>query len=43
MAFSRQLRALIKKNFILKKRLWKDTLWEFLFPILICFLMGLGN
>ena len=39
MAFGRQLRALITKNLILKKRLWKQTIWEFLIPIFYCWVI----
>lgn len=37
--FFRQLKALISKNFIIKKRLWKSTLWELILP-LICGLVA---
>jgi hypothetical protein len=46
MAFGRQLRALLSKNLTLKKRLWKQTIWEFLIPIAYCYvlsLMGIGG
>jgi hypothetical protein len=37
--FCRQLLALMTKNFILKKRLWKQTIWELIVP-LICGIFG---
>jgi hypothetical protein len=37
--FFRQLLALMTKNFILKKRLWKQTIWELIVP-LICGIFG---
>jgi hypothetical protein len=42
MSFGRQLRALVRKNFILKKRLWKQTIWEFLIPILFGLLISIA-
>ena len=41
MSFGRQLRALITKNFIIKKRLWKQTIWEFIIPLAYCFILSL--
>lgn len=32
--FCRQLKALVSKNFTIKKRLWKSTLWELILPLL---------
>ena len=40
MSFGRQLRALITKNFIIKKRLWKQTIWEFIIPLAYCFILS---
>ena len=37
--FCRQLLALMTKNFVLKKRLWKQTIWELIVP-LICGIFG---
>lgn len=33
--FCRQTKALVSKNFTIKKRLWKSTVWELILP-LIC-------
>jgi hypothetical protein len=38
--FCRQLSALVSKNFTLKKRLWKQTIWELLLPLLCGLLAG---
>lgn len=45
MSFARQLKVLIRKNFILKKRLWKQTIWEFIIPLLFGYIISLlaGN
>lgn len=40
MGFFRQLKALVSKNITLKKRLWKQTIWEFIAPVVICFFFG---
>ncbi len=38
----RQFKAMMKKNFIVKKRLfWKQTLWEFILPLLFGICMGI--
>ena len=32
--------ALIRKNFLIKKRNWKNTIWEFLLPLFCGLLAG---
>ena len=33
----------MSKNIILKKRLWKQTIWEFLIPILFNFILSFAK
>ena len=40
MPFCRQLKALIVKNFIIKRRQLGRTIWEFIFPLIICGIIG---
>ena len=40
MFFLKQLTALLRKNFLIKKRNWKVTIWEFLLPLLLGLLAG---
>jgi 4-hydroxybenzoate polyprenyltransferase len=43
MAFSRQLSALLHKNFIIKKRLWKQTIWEFIIPVFFSYILSFAK
>ena len=38
--FCRQVGALLTKNFILKRRLWKQTIFEILMPLLCGLIAG---
>lgn len=42
MSFGRQLKVLVRKNFIIKKRLWKQTIWDFIVPMLFSYIIGLA-
>lgn len=38
--FCRQLEALLRKNFTIKTRLWKQTVWELILPLLCGIIAG---
>jgi len=38
--FLRQMGALIRKNYLIKRRNWKSTIWEFLLPCFCGLLAG---
>jgi hypothetical protein len=43
MPLGRQLKALVRKNYIIKKRLWKQTIWEFIIPIFFSVLLSFSR